>query len=624
VGVPQPGPEGVRLDPGRDRVLTAAGPPSLRALVLALFAGHLVFSLAPALGRIDTDFGNYLAPARLVAEGRDASRLYERATVQAAAERIGLGRMVSFVPHPPPNALLLVPLSGLSPVAAKTAWTLLLAAAHVAAFLALRGALAIDGWLLALVFLLPTAALRNALAYGQPYPILVLCVCLALRGAARGRGVALGAWLAPLLALKLYGGPFALRFLAERRWRSLGAMLVASAALAAISLLALGTPVHVAYLREVLPRALVGEVQDPYSTTWGSVSSLAWRLLRGEPDLNPSPIADLPWLGAFLAGGLPALGVLAGALARGESAASRADATLGPSLVLLALLAASPLTATYHFLLLVPPVAVLLARAGGWVEQALLLGGLAFATSAAPHYFARFAEGAWVPLAYPRLAVVVAMLSHALRGRLSAGRWLAAAGGGVVAGLLSAHGSATAEPAWARLAEARGYLSGAPTPCAGKLAWLTVDADRYAVRAEGETLWRGTAARAPRCTAGRLVPQDDPILLDRDADAEGVVQADDSGLAARGSEGVVVWLHRGRARWPRLSPDGTRVAFQAFERGSWDVHVVDRRSGASFPVAASPANEIEPAWRSDDEVLFASDRRRGLGSTAIYGVRVPR
>src|SRR6185369_10137263 len=87
-----------------------------RAAILslgALLALYVAFGLRPALGRITTDFANYYVPARAAVEGRDLGRLYERDAFDREMRRSGLSGMGSFVPHPPPNALLLLPVAAL-------------------------------------------------------------------------------------------------------------------------------------------------------------------------------------------------------------------------------------------------------------------------------------------------------------------------------------------------------------------------------------------------------------------------------------------------------------------------------------------------------------------------------
>jgi hypothetical protein len=317
------------------------------------------------------------------------------------------------VPHPPANALLLLPLAGLAPAPAKAVWTLLLAAAYGLAFALLRKAVT-RPWLLAICFLVPSASLANALLYGQPYPILLLLTVASLVALERGRLLLAGLLLAPVLVLKLYGLPFVLRFARERRWRAFGGVTLGVLLSTGASVALLGWTVHERYLREVLPASLDGRVQDPYSPIWGSPSSLARRLFQHEPDLNPAPLVDAPSLAGGLARGLPAALLLCLLFARASGMDRRRVRRWWAALVL-GSLAASPLATSYHFVLLVLPIALLVAEATSTRTAALLVAALAFVTSPAPHHFSRFAAGWGNLLAYPRLGVVLCLLVYALR-----------------------------------------------------------------------------------------------------------------------------------------------------------------------------------------------------------------
>ena len=116
-------------DPLARHAGSAGEPLALKLTVAALLLLQLAFSLAPALGSIRNDFANYYVPARAALEGRTLDRAYEWQWFRAEAARVSLPGLGSFVPHPPANALLLLPLAGLSPPLAKAVWTLLLAAA---------------------------------------------------------------------------------------------------------------------------------------------------------------------------------------------------------------------------------------------------------------------------------------------------------------------------------------------------------------------------------------------------------------------------------------------------------------------------------------------------------------
>jgi hypothetical protein len=568
------------------------------AVVGALLAAHLAFDAAPALRRVTSDFANYYVPARAVVDGGDVGHLYERAAFDRERQRLGITELGSFVPHPPANALLLVPLAALPMIAAKRVWILILVAAYGAAFVALWPVLraTLDGWTLALVSLLPTAALANALAYGQPYPLLLLFLATSLLAATRGRWGWAGVLLSPVLALKLYGSAFLILFVLARRWRAAAGLVLGTALVVAASAALLGREIHDVYWREIFPASVDGRIQDPYSTIWQSGSSLARRLLEREPDLNPQPLLDRPELAHRASRAIPVVLVVGAALcAAAAGAPSRQWA-----IVIAGTLAASPLAATYHFVLLAVPAAIVLAdderRAPERIAALVLY---AFAASSLPHYAAAWAHGMANLLAFPRFFAAVAFLAIVAAPTLTWRRlWIAA-----VAGLVAATSVRPASPevGWERLA-AGGYLAAEPLACGATYGWIGIDSGHYVLRAADGThrpLTEGP--RVPACQEGRITAA--PL---------GVETED--------------WTVRFGApvRHARGSPDRQRVVAQVWRAGSWNLELLSLPDGRVTPLTRDPANEVEPSWSEDGRsILFASDRGRGLGSTALYRMAVP-
>lgn len=608
---------------------------------MALLAAHAAFSLWPALTTISNDFANYYVPARLVLLGAPLDFLYERNWLQNEIRRAGIDRLGYFAPNPPPNALLLLPLAALPPVAAKAGWSAILALALLGSFLLLRRLRPkASPWLLSLAFLLQSASLANALLYGAPYPLLLLLLCASLWALGEGRPLLAGALLAPVIALKLYGLPFALAFAWTRRWRALGGLLGGLALVGIASLVLLGRPLHGVYLRESLPASLAGELLDPYAASWQSPASLAHRLFQREPELNPAPLVDQPAAARALAHAVPAvlllLAVLAGRRGTDGSRLRREWVVLT-----LASLAASPFSGTYHFVLLALPIGLLLAEAEEQeapIRIVLLLALLAFATSALPLWFGRLAHGWGNLVAAPRLAVLLLLLAFSLRGLLSLWRVTVAVALGAAVGVWAYDDRP--EPAWRRVEIARGYVLSEPVACGDDLAWVAVEGEHLVVRdSAGSSFGTQADAFSPSCEAGRLHfeessrpgSSDDPAgRADTDLSPDGrtIVSADRvaGGIVERTAGEAPRLLARGRLRRPRLSPDGRWVACQAWQADSrsWDVLAVERASGRVVRVTSDRANELEPSWLpAGDRLVFASDHRRGLGFSALYSVAFP-
>ena len=61
-------------------------------------------------------------------------------------------------------------------------------------------------------------------------------------------------------------------------------------------------------------------------------------------------------------------------------------------------------------------------------------------------------------------------------------------------------------------------------------------------------------------------------------------------------------------RRPRLSPDGTRLLFQSFAGGSWQIGIMSVDGGEPELLTSGHSDHRNPAWVTDNSVVFAADR----------------
>src|SRR5262249_34041331 len=152
----------------------------------------------------------------------------------------------------------------------------------------------------ALLMSLAVLPLHTSFLYGQMHIFILFLLTSAGWLLLKHSPVLSGMLLAIAAAMKIYPALFLILFLFKRQWRAACSLVAGLSGAALASLYLFGKDACRVYALEVLPRALKGEVIDPYNVGWNSISSLLRRLFIFEPELNPSPVAHLPWLYAFL------------------------------------------------------------------------------------------------------------------------------------------------------------------------------------------------------------------------------------------------------------------------------------------------------------------------------------
>src|SRR6185312_8926075 len=84
-----------------------------------------VHTLPRAWGKLNTDFPNYYLSARLAHEGFDTAREYEWVWFEREKDHRAVDdSVIGLLPITPFSTLVMWPLSGLSPLAAKHIWIL--------------------------------------------------------------------------------------------------------------------------------------------------------------------------------------------------------------------------------------------------------------------------------------------------------------------------------------------------------------------------------------------------------------------------------------------------------------------------------------------------------------------
>ncbi len=292
----------------------------LRWLLRSGALAGILLVLVPALHQgwthVETDFPNYYTAAVLARKQAPLRKFYDWTWFQRQMNYTGWDRQLGgYIPHSPLTMLPILPIASLPPMTAKRVWLAANALFLFAAIAILANLSTLPASGLILLAMAGYQALSLNFILGQYYVFILLLLAasfwLLLRGREFWGGIILGA----VFVLKLYAGPFLLYFAWKRRWQALAGMLAACLTLGIVSIGLYGWNDNLYYVTSVLPRALVGESNNPYAPGLTTVSNMLRHAFVFEPELNPHPLSNIPaaafFIQALITLGAPAMCVLA-------------------------------------------------------------------------------------------------------------------------------------------------------------------------------------------------------------------------------------------------------------------------------------------------------------------------
>lgn len=655
----------------------------LKIIAVILLAARLLWMyFVPAWNETSTDFPNYYTAARAVWQGRPMADLYDPMWFEREKQRAGIeGPPALFNYYTPFSALVMLPIAGFEALDAKRIWTIVNVLALVGVVLLLRRHAAGPGegkqdlLLVGLLALLGGDALGNNFLFGQFYIVLTLFLLTAAIFAERRPALA-GACLALATIIKIFPAIFIVYFACKRQWKAVWWSIAAGIALTLIGIAALGWVPHRIFIDEVLPRAMRGEIQDPYNIRWNTLQALLRRALVPEPGLNSSPILSAPAIYFFLRPFITIAVVLSTLIA----APRLKNNLLEFGAIIAAVSLATPSQASYHQVLFFPAIVAAVYAVKDVRVRFAIAGAYALICSNYMGAFARFDSGWPMLLAFPRVYVVAVFWLLAVRFVPRRGIAVALGAAILIAAAMTpfelarwrqdeVDGASMARPEDRSTAEmdpaagAGGLVFVTPQPNGYPLLHPSAFGDGFIYERGGVVYGRlpdGSEIRWAGATEPSLGRESVVAIRDEgnswslvehgrnDADWRELARTDapihDPAISGDGqavafshwSNGryrIAVWDRRTGAvrsvlessqsdfRYPAWSPDGRWLAFSTNESGDWDVGRFSLIDDHRELLTASLGNDLMPAYAPDGQLYFASDRRRGYRFTAIYRMR---
>jgi hypothetical protein len=586
-------------------------------LLLVAFLG--LHTMPRAWNKLNTDFPNYYMSARLAHEGFDTAREYEWVWLEREKDHRAVDiRVIGLLPITPFSTLVMWPLTGLSPLAAKHLWILANLALLIPLGWLLRSITGLSYRRIALVFALCFPLHRNLL-FGQYYVVLLLLIVGACWAYQRGLHAVAGALVAIAAACKIFPVVLFVFFLRRGSWRALISGAATGAGALAVSVAVFGWNLHRTYLHQILPWSLHGEGLPPYATASASISSVLHYLFLGEPQWNPNPWHNSPLCYALLQPTLQMLALAPAVLLIRKSDRTPGRIALEWSALITASLAISTSPASYHFVLMVLPLCVLAAlllerKWYGWLSILLMV----YIGICLPIASPSRRMGPAILLYVPRLPLMLALLVGIYvllwwDGRKQESR------------------SARYWPKyyWPNYAWAAGMAAVAVLGVRSTLQLQRAVRQEYTYRLplQPPTFLDANASSAGGQLRYIAFTQDGYHLLSADQDERLVdlSSVDELSFAANSSD---LWVEKARsprsqivsvaepgrvfvddAREPMLSADGQSVAFIRDDHGRGRLMVrTDFRGGNASETALTPAalNVYEASFRSKDEYAFSA------------------
>ncbi len=334
--------------------------------LIAILVGAMFYKgVKPAWQRVNSDFGNYYVASKLVSERATLDSLYDDEWFHARGVDFGVPEAKKFSPFPPCTSWIMVPLTTFSALTAQRILTVINILLLFPGILLVRR---FTGWSLTLsatVVFGSGLSLINNIAFGQIYWIMTVTGLWALALESNGMLVVAGFILALFSAVKYFPVVFLIGYgtLGRPYVRLTIAFILTLVAIIALQYAFFGQGVMTSFITSALIPHFDGRLsgQGLYSMGFQSWSTFYRFVFVQNSEFNPNPLIDWP-PGAAFANALTALAVAIAAVvtlfrARGDKAKFN---TLSLSIPALAALVILPASATYHFILMLIPLVILI------------------------------------------------------------------------------------------------------------------------------------------------------------------------------------------------------------------------------------------------------------------------
>jgi hypothetical protein len=588
---------------------------TLRVLALACLLVFLATGFRRGFQQDETDFPNYYAAAVLVRTHAPLRKFYDWTWFAREMDKVGIGtRVGSYTPQTPLTMLPMVGFARLPLQQSKQVW-LVLNLVFLAISLWMLSQVSGRAVLLLWVFTFCGYFALNAnFILGQYYVFLLFLLTATVYLMHKEQFWAAGAIAGLAFALKLYGGPYLLFFIAIRKWKAAAGMIATMLGSVAMAIALFGWTDVRYYILQLLPRFLEGGAVDPYNVRNQTMSTVLRRCFLIEPQLNPQAWWNAP-AAFFFFRAFFTLSVLS-LLYLGARKTIHIDRTFAWCVVAILLLSTN--LSSYTFILLLLPFVLLLDKSKPFRSVILAVSCLFLSFPLhGPGLFWKM----WLLLG------LFVLFGWEHWKQVPASSWALAAITIVVGATfiswnqIRSYRQEPAQSARQLNLNDHSLFSSFPVITSAGLFFQSMDPDRYVIR----WVHDGTVgAIRVDGNAFHPIPLPDGFSIAVEDSYSGRSMLVRFDPATNQMLPLAIPVITNDSAIPVPSPDGRWVAFESDEAGFQHLWLRNLTTGRRVRIAGGNCDSSWPAWESDSRaVVFASDCGRAVGLPVLYRVEIP-
>jgi hypothetical protein len=590
---------------------------TLRLIALVCLLIFLATGFRRGFEQDVTDFPNYYTGAVLVRKHAPVRKFYDWSWFAREMDRAGAGtRIGSYTPQTPLTMLPMVGLAGLPLQRAKQVWlvfNLFFLAITLWMLSRVSGRSVLLLWV---VTFFGYYALNANFFLGQYYVFLLLLLTLTVYLLHKDKPWAAGAVAGLAFALKLYGGPYLLLFIAARKWKAVAGMIAMMVTSVVIAIAIFGwADIHY-YLFQLLPRFLESGAVDPYNVGNQTMSTLLRRLFLAEPQLNAKALWNSP-AAFFFFRALFSLTVL---LLLFFGARKTTNVERDFAWYVIAVLVLSTNLSSYTFILLLLPV-VLMLESYTPLRTAFLAASCLVLTL--PLHWPGLFWKMWL------LLVLFFVFGWERWRNVSSKSWVFAAVATVICSALISWKqmrSYREEPGQRQRAQQLDFshhslFASFPVITSSGLFFQSMDSDRYVIRWAHEAHLDEITSKGNSFHPIPLPDGSSIALEDSYQRTSNMVRFDP---VSKQITPLPLPASTDDEPASAVSPDGKWMAYEFTEAGFQHLWLRNLATGQQLRLAGGNCDSSWPTWELDSRSLvFASDCGRAVGLSVLYRIEVP-